>query len=89
MVAMIIKTTIYTEDRTEICHHKMKQNSYKYNPLAPSTQRIRDKNTEKTNFVPSSIYHNFLPKTIIYMYTSGVPRGGLGVFKPPPEIPKF
>ena len=40
VVAIIIKTTIYTKYTTEICHNKVKQNSYKQDLLAPSTRRI-------------------------------------------------
>jgi len=50
-----IKATVYTEDIEDIRHHKVTQNTYKYDLQAPSAQGIRDKNMENTNFVPSSI----------------------------------
>jgi hypothetical protein len=56
---------IYTEDTVHICHHKATQNSYKYKLLAPpSTQRIRNKNT---NSVPNSVCHILWLK-MKYMY---------------------
>jgi len=60
---------IYAEYTIDIRRHKEARNSYKYEYVllaSPSTQRIRNKNT---NSVPSSIYHNLWLKTIyIYIY---------------------
>ena len=53
---LIIKTTNYTEDTTDIRCHKETRNSYKYDLQTPPSNRlIRDKNTKS---VPSSMYHN-------------------------------
>jgi hypothetical protein len=54
------KTTVYTEDTIHIGRHTETRGSCKYDLQALSTPYIWDKSTENTNFVPNSIYHNFV-----------------------------